>query len=173
MEGWADFGRRELEAIHIFMIAISTVIGIGYYIKTGIILRVGGPAAVVYSYVFLGVLTLMVTRNLAVMLRIWPVAGALTVFVESFVDKEVGNAVAIMYWYVLRSASRQLLTCGRLSFSFSFAGLTTAIGDMVDFLDVSTGVSVLISILSLVIPIVLNLTDIRVGSACPTTRSTD
>lgn len=95
----ANHRRRELESIHIFMIAISTVIGIGYYIKTGVILRIGGPAAVVYSYVFLGILTLMVTRNLAVMLRIWPVAGALTVFVESFVDRDVAKAVALMYWY--------------------------------------------------------------------------
>lgn len=130
------------------MIAISTVIGVGYYIRTGIILRIGGPAAVVYSYVFLGVLTLMVTRNLAVMLRIWPVAGALTVFVENFVDKEVGTAVAIMYW---------------LSFSFSFAGLTTAIGDLVDYLDAGDAGTIIVTILSLVVPIILNLTDIRVG----------
>lgn len=91
--------RRELDSIHIFMIAISAVIGVGYYVKTGVILRVGGPGAVVYAYLFLGLLTLMITRNLVIMLRIWPVAGALIVFVEKFVDEEVGKSVAVLYWY--------------------------------------------------------------------------
>ncbi|CAI6094538.1 unnamed protein product [Clonostachys chloroleuca] len=97
--GRLDSLRRELRAIHIFMIAINSVVGIGYYVKTGIILRIGGQGAVVYSYLFLGLLTLMIIRNLTVMLRVWPITGALAVFVGEFVDKEIGRVMSLLYWY--------------------------------------------------------------------------
>lgn len=71
----------------------------GYYVRTGTLLHVGGEAAVVYTYSFLGILAFMVMKNLTTMLKIWPVGGALIVFVEEFVDKEVGKSVAFLYWY--------------------------------------------------------------------------
>lgn len=70
----------------------------GYYVRTGELLHIGGQAAVVYTYAFLGILSLMVMRGLTTMLRIWPIGGALIVFVEEFVDKDVANSVAILYW---------------------------------------------------------------------------
>lgn len=70
----------------------------GYYVRTGTLLHIGGQAAVIYTYAFLGILAFMVLRGLTIMLRIWPVGGALIVFVEEFVDKDVANSVAIIYW---------------------------------------------------------------------------
>lgn len=94
-----DFGRRALHDYHISLIAISAVIGMGYYVRTGTLLHVGGEAAVVYTYSFLGILAFMVMKNLTTMLKIWPVGGALIVFVEEFVDKDVAKSVAFLYWY--------------------------------------------------------------------------
>jgi amino acid transporter len=80
------------------MIAISAVIGAGYYIETGVILRLGGPAAVVYSFAIVGALAFMVLHGLAHMLRVWPVAGALISFVRAFVDEEIAIVVGLFYW---------------------------------------------------------------------------
>lgn len=71
----------------------------GYYVRTGTLLHIGGEAAVVYTYSLLGILAFMVMKGLITMLRIWPVGGALIVFVEEFVDKDVAKSVAILYWY--------------------------------------------------------------------------
>jgi yeast amino acid transporter len=80
------------------MIAISAVIGMGFYMRTGSIYHLGGSAAVIYSFAFLGLVTSLVTYNLAKMLSAWPIAGALIIFVEKFVDEEVGMTVGITYW---------------------------------------------------------------------------
>jgi yeast amino acid transporter len=80
------------------MLTISTVIGMGFYVRTGTVHRLGGSAAVIYSYAFLGALTLMIMKNLAIMLSIYPIAGSLVVFVQQFVDPEIGTTVGVLYW---------------------------------------------------------------------------
>ncbi|KAH6974968.1 amino acid permease-domain-containing protein [Ilyonectria sp. MPI-CAGE-AT-0026] len=111
---------RKLNSIDIFMIGICTVIGMGLYVRTGIILNTGGPGAVIYSFAFLGFLTWMVMHCLTTMLRVWPIAGAIVIFIEKFVDKEVAQVVALLYW---------------LTFCFSFAGLTTVIIELGQYYD--------------------------------------
>ncbi|KAL6407547.1 putative amino acid transporter [Ilyonectria robusta] len=111
---------RKLHSIDIFMIGICTVIGMGLYVRTGIILNTGGPGAVIYSFAFLGFLTYMVMHCLTTMLRVWPIAGAIVIFIEKFVDKEVAQVVALLYW---------------LTFCFSFAGLTTVIIELGQYYD--------------------------------------
>jgi amino acid transporter len=37
-------------------------------------------------------------QGLAEMLCLWPISGALTEFVKSFVDEDLGTAVGIAYW---------------------------------------------------------------------------
>jgi amino acid permease len=95
----ANVDRRELHKQHVYMIAIGAVLGMGFYYRTGDILQLGGTAAVVYSFGFLSVLGLMVMQDLARLLQIWPVAGALIIYVKKFVDEEIGTAVGILYWY--------------------------------------------------------------------------
>lgn len=70
----------------------------GFYVRTGTILKLGGQAAVIYAFSFLGILSIMVMQGLATMLRIWPIGGAIIVFVEKFVDEDIGKSVAVLYW---------------------------------------------------------------------------
>jgi yeast amino acid transporter len=80
------------------MITVSGVLGIGLYVKTGIVLSVGGPAAVLISSALLGLLSWLVMQCLGEMLCIWPISGALTEFVGTFVDTELGITVGVTYW---------------------------------------------------------------------------
>ena len=118
----------------------------GFYVRTGIVEAIGGSGTVLCAYVFLGLLAIAIMQDLARMLRIWPIRGALMAFVEAFVDEEVGIVVGWLYW---------------LAYCCCFAGLTTAIGGLVDSLNVNIRNSVAITFLSVLGPILANLTDIR------------
>ncbi|CAF3475242.1 unnamed protein product [Fusarium graminearum] len=91
--------RRKLEGKHIFMIAINGTLGTGLYVRSGQILELGGPVAVIMSFIFLGILTWAVMQCIAEMLCLWPIPGAIPVFVRKFVDKELGDTVGVAYWY--------------------------------------------------------------------------
>jgi amino acid transporter len=80
------------------MITISGVLGVGLYVRGGLILRLGGPLAVLLSFSLVGVLAWSVMQCLTEMLCIWPISGALMVFVETFIDKELGITVGVAYW---------------------------------------------------------------------------
>jgi amino acid transporter len=82
------------------MITISGVLGIGLYVRGGMILRLAGPLAVLLSFALVGLLTWGVMQCIAEMLCIWPISGALSVYVTEFVDAELGIAVGVAYWYV-------------------------------------------------------------------------
>jgi yeast amino acid transporter len=82
------------------MIAITAVIGVGLYNREGSILQMSGQGAVFLSFALVGFLAWSVTQCVAEMVRIWPVRSALTGYVTEFVDKELGIAVGIAYWYV-------------------------------------------------------------------------
>ena len=82
------------------MITISGVLGVGLYVRGGVILRLGGPLAVLLSFALLGVLAWGVMQCIAEMLCIWPISGALTGYVREFVDAELGIAVGVAYWQV-------------------------------------------------------------------------
>lgn len=80
------------------MITISGVLGVGLYVRGGTILRLGGPLAVLLSFVLLGALAWGVMQCIAEMLCIWPISGALQVYVSKFVDPELGTVVGVAYW---------------------------------------------------------------------------
>lgn len=89
---------RRLKGIHLFMITINATLGIGLYWRGGQILELGGPLAVVLSYFLVGCLVWAVMQGITEMLCIWPIPGALSVYVSKFVDEELGIAVGIAYW---------------------------------------------------------------------------
>ncbi|KAF4338228.1 amino acid transporter [Fusarium beomiforme] len=91
--------RRKLRGIHIFMIAVNGTLGVGLYVRSGQILEIGGPLAVILSFLFLGLLTWAVMQCIAELLCLWPVPGAVPLFVRKFVDKELGDTVGVAYWY--------------------------------------------------------------------------
>ncbi|KAI1404765.1 amino acid permease-domain-containing protein [Hypoxylon fuscum] len=100
---------RRLLPIHVFMITVNATHGIGLYLRGSEVLETGGPLATLLCFLLLGLLAWAVMQCITEMLCIWPVPGALAVFVREFVDHELGIAVGITYW---------------LSYSISF---TTAI----------------------------------------------
>ncbi|KXJ91909.1 amino acid permease-domain-containing protein [Microdochium bolleyi] len=93
--------KRELRSSHLFMITINATLGVGLYWKSGLVLHLGGPLIVLISFLVVGLLAWAVMQCITEMLCIWPVPGALSVYVSEFVDVELGIAVGITYWQTL------------------------------------------------------------------------
>ena len=80
------------------MITVSGVLGVGLYVRGRLILRLGGPLAVLLSFAVVGSLAWSVMQCLVEMLCIWPISGAMMVFVDAFIDKELAITVGVAYW---------------------------------------------------------------------------
>lgn len=87
------------------MITINAVLGTGLYWRGGQVLELGGPLAVILSFLLVGLLAWSVMQCVSEMLCIWPIPGALSVYVSEFVDVELGIAVGVAYWYDFFSAA--------------------------------------------------------------------
>jgi len=81
------------------MITLNGTLGTGLYWGGGRILEIGGPVAAVLSFLLLGILAWMVMQCITELLCMWPVPGALSVYVSTFVDEDLGIAVGITYWF--------------------------------------------------------------------------
>ena len=81
------------------MITINATLGTGLYWRGGLILQLGGPLAALLSFLLVGLLAWAVMQTITEMLCIWPIPGALSVYVSEFVDVELGIAVGMAYWY--------------------------------------------------------------------------
>ncbi|KAI1092772.1 amino acid permease/ SLC12A domain-containing protein [Rostrohypoxylon terebratum] len=90
---------RKLRSIHIFMISINATLGTGLYWRGGQVLELGGSLAVILSFLLLGMLAWMVMQCITELISIWPIPGALAVFVRKFIDDELGIVVGIAYWF--------------------------------------------------------------------------
>ncbi|KAL2699539.1 hypothetical protein AAEP93_009514 [Penicillium crustosum] len=101
---------RALRGVHLFMITVNATLGTGLYWRGGQILELGGPLAVVLSFLFIGVLTWGVMQCITEMLCIWPIPGALSVYVSQFVDEELG--IAIYGWLEVATGSIKILFLG-------------------------------------------------------------
>ncbi|KAJ5650891.1 proline-specific permease [Penicillium longicatenatum] len=109
---------RRLKGIHLFMITINATVGIGLYWRGGQILELGGPLAVVLSYFLVGCLVWAVMQGITEMLCIWPIPGALSVYVSKFVDEELGIAVGIAYWFTYSMSFSSLLATLAAEFDY-------------------------------------------------------
>ncbi|KAI1211103.1 amino acid permease/ SLC12A domain-containing protein [Annulohypoxylon truncatum] len=101
---------RKLRSIHIFMITINATLGTGLYWRGGQVLELGGSLAVILSFLLMGILAWVVMQSIAELLCIWPVPGALAVFVRKFVDDELGIVVGIAYWFTYSVAFAYLIS---------------------------------------------------------------
>ncbi|KAF4446810.1 hypothetical protein F53441_9591 [Fusarium austroafricanum] len=115
--------RRKLEGKHIFMIAINGTLGTGLYVRSGQILELGGPVAVILSFLFLGFLTWAVMQCIAELLCLWPVPGAVPLFVKKFVDKELGDTVGVAYWYTYSIGFSALIATSASVLNYWTAGV--------------------------------------------------
>ncbi|EAU32726.1 conserved hypothetical protein [Aspergillus terreus NIH2624] len=79
---------------------VNGVLGVGLYVRSGSILRIGGPAAVLISITLMGLLAWLVMQCIGEMLSLWPISNALVEFVSSWVDEDLGTAVGIAYWWI-------------------------------------------------------------------------
>ncbi|RDA93455.1 hypothetical protein CP533_2672 [Ophiocordyceps camponoti-saundersi (nom. inval.)] len=109
---------RKLRGINLSMIAVNATIGSGLYWTGGQVLRVGGPLTAPLSFLLSGLLAWAVMQCLTEMLCIWPIPGALSVYVSEFVDFELGIAVGVAYWF---------------TYSISFVALITTAADEIHY----------------------------------------
>ena len=80
------------------MITLSGVFGIGFYTRSGLVLRLAGPLGLFLSFLLLTVLTWAIMQCISEMLSIWPVPGALIEYVWTFVDEDLALTVGVAYW---------------------------------------------------------------------------
>ncbi|KAK3341964.1 putative proline-specific permease [Lasiosphaeria hispida] len=109
---------RKLRGIHLFMITINATLGTGLYWRGGQILELGGPLAVLLSFLIVGLLAWAVMQCITEMLCIWPIPGAMSVYVSEFVDAELGIAVGVAYWFTYSVAFAALLATVAEEFDF-------------------------------------------------------
>ncbi|KAI9685676.1 MAG: hypothetical protein M1822_004236 [Bathelium mastoideum] len=120
------------------MITLNATLGTGLYWRGGLILRTGGPMAVLLSFLLVGGLAWAVMQCIAEFLMIWPISGALGIYVSEFVDKELGIAVGVMYWF---------------TYAISFAALIATAYQEVGYWEVAKGVKG--GVLFVLVPFVL------------------
>ncbi|KAL4760927.1 amino acid permease-domain-containing protein [Aspergillus foveolatus] len=135
-----DRVKRRLRGIHVFMITLSGVLGAGLYIRSGTVLRIGGPGAALIAFTAMGLLAWTVMQCLGELLALWPISGALVEFVAKFVDEDLGTAVGIAYWF---------------TYSINFAALIVAAAGVLDFWD--PGKAIQGTIMFFVVPLFLVL----------------
>ncbi|KAI0854225.1 amino acid permease-domain-containing protein [Daldinia vernicosa] len=131
---------RRLLPIHVFMIAVNATLGTGLYWRGGQILELGGFLAVIISFLLLGILAWLVTQCITELLCIWPVPGAMSVFVREFVDFELGITVGVAYWF---------------TYSVSFAALIAYTAEEVHYWTSDAYVGIDVGVLYLLVPVIL------------------
>ena len=80
------------------MITVSAVFNVGFYIRSGTVLRTAGLLALFLSFAILTLLAWGVMQCITEMLSIWPVSGALVDFVRVIVDEDLALTVGVAYW---------------------------------------------------------------------------
>ncbi|KAL4975298.1 amino acid permease-domain-containing protein [Aspergillus desertorum] len=135
-----DRVNRRLRGIHVFMITLSGVLGAGLYIRSGTVLRIGGPGAVLIAFTAMGLLAWTVMQCIGELLALWPISGALVEFVAKFVDEDLGTAVGIAYWF---------------TYSINFAALIVAAAGVLDYWD--PGKAIQGTVMFFVVPLFLVL----------------
>ncbi|GIZ39350.1 hypothetical protein CKM354_000273700 [Cercospora kikuchii] len=123
------FHRRGLNSWQIVFISISGILGSGLCVRSGIILRIGGPSTVLVAYAVVGMVATLVMFAIGEMICLWPISNALGRFVRKFVDKELGQVVSVAYWFaysigfasLIAAAARQAQYWGCTPWAFIFA----------------------------------------------------
>jgi amino acid permease len=86
---------------HLFSIMFNQVVGLAFYVTAGTVLRTGGQAPMILSLLFLGLLVVLVNRDVVQMLRAWPISTSLVIFVQSFIDPHLGIVIGWLSWMKL------------------------------------------------------------------------
>jgi L-asparagine transporter-like permease len=89
--------RSALKLRHLSMMSIGGVIGAGYFLGVGQAISVAGPA-VILSYIFGGIVTILVMTLLAEMSVAMPLAGSFNLYAEISFGKWMGFITGWTYW---------------------------------------------------------------------------
>src|ERR1700740_1378229 len=89
---------RGLSQRQLTMIAIGGVIGAGFFIGSGVVIRTTGPAACL-TYVLCGVLVILVMRMLGEMATANPSTGSFADYARDALGGWAGFSVGWLYWY--------------------------------------------------------------------------
>lgn len=103
------------------MIAVNATLGTGLYWRGGQILELSGPLSVLLAFLLPGILAWAVMQCITEMLCIWPIPGALSVYVGQFVDVELGIAVGVTYWFVALYHCHEIKEEANLSYRFVYS----------------------------------------------------
>ncbi|KAF2807222.1 uncharacterized protein BDZ99DRAFT_393001 [Mytilinidion resinicola] len=105
---------RGLKSRHITMIAIGGAIGTGLIIGTGAALAKAGPASILISYAFVGVLVYMVMCGLGEMAAWLPLGSGFSGYATRFCDPALGFALGYTYWFKYIIVTPNQLTAAAL-----------------------------------------------------------
>jgi len=90
--------RQTLKRRHMTMIALGGVIGAGLFVGSGVVIQSAGPAAVL-SFLFTGLLVVLVIRMLGELATALPAAGSFYEYARLAMGDLAGFVTGWMYWY--------------------------------------------------------------------------
>ncbi|MEV8536518.1 amino acid permease [Streptomyces sp. NPDC051211] len=89
-----------LKQRHLTMLGLGGVIGAGLFVGSGAGISLAGPG-IVLSYLFAGVLAMLVMRMLGEMSAAMPASGSFSVHAERAMGRWAGFSVGWLYWFLL------------------------------------------------------------------------
>jgi len=111
--------QRRLTQRQLTMLAIGGAIGVGLFLGSSVTIRLAGPAVII-TYLFGAVITMIVAYSLAEMAVIHPVAGSFGVYAETYLSSWAGFAVRATYGLVQVIAIGAEVTAVAIYFGFWF-----------------------------------------------------
>ncbi|MEH7113556.1 amino acid permease [Neobacillus niacini] len=87
-----------LKQRHLTMISLSGVIGAGLFVGSGIIIGKTGPGAIL-SYIFAGLIVVLVMRMLGEMATVNPNTGSFAVYAREGIGEWAGYTTGWLYWF--------------------------------------------------------------------------
>ncbi|KAJ5899208.1 proline-specific permease [Penicillium taxi] len=100
------------------MITVNTTLGTGLYWRGGQILGLGGPLAVLLSFLIVGLLSWAIMQCISEMACMWPVPGAMSLYVAKFIDPDLGTIVGAAYWFTYTVGFPTLIATSAAEFNF-------------------------------------------------------
>ncbi|MGX9134435.1 amino acid permease [Rummeliibacillus sp. JY-2-4R] len=90
--------QKGLKKRHMTMIAIAGVIGAGLFMGSGSVIHLAGPGAIL-SYVFAGMIVVLVMRMLGEMASVNPTSGSFAHYAHEAIGPWAGFMIGWLYWF--------------------------------------------------------------------------
>ncbi|MED4227932.1 amino acid permease [Neobacillus cucumis] len=90
--------KKDLKIRHITMISLGGIIGAGLFVGSGSLINVAGPASI-FSYVFAGLLVVLVMRMLGEMSIVNPTSGSFATYAREGLGPWAGYTIGWLYWF--------------------------------------------------------------------------